>query len=258
MRSCLSGMAYLNQGLRPMSAERSESGAPIHRYKPRETGWVPPDMADNSIDAISNHVEAHIGPIATVWHEIMSDLVHVDVHQVAPTADRPYWTLVTSGMSDKPMAAPPGREAWRFAELMLCLPAEWKMMETDFKDSANYWPIRWLKILARFPHEYKTWLCWGHSMPNGDPAEPLDSSVPFDGVMLLRPQTVPKEFWSLKIRDDKVIQLFSVIPLFPGEMRLKLKEGAETLEKRFEQRKVSEIVDPFRPDVSKKEWWRMW
>jgi hypothetical protein len=215
-------------------------------------------MADNSIEAISNHIEAHIGPIATVWHEIMSDLVHIDVHQVAPTEDRPYWTLVTSGMSDKPMPAPTGCEEWRFAELMLCLPREWKIEQTDFKDPANYWPIRWLKVLARFPHEYKTWLCWGHTMPNGDPAQPLHSSVPFDGVMLLRPQTVSKDFWRLKIRDDKVIHFFSVVPLYPGEMNLKLKEGAEELEKRFEKRKVSEIVNARRLDVSKKEWWKLW
>ena len=215
-------------------------------------------MSDSSMEAISDHIEKHIGPIGNVWHEIISDLVHIDVHQVAPTEDRPYWTLITSGMSDRPMQAPAGREEWRYAELMLCLPKEWKLEQTDFKDPANYWPIRWLKVLARFPHEYKAWLCWGHTMPNGDPAQPLHSSVPFDGVMLLRPQTVSKEFWRLKIREDKVIHFFSVIPLYPGEMSLKLKEGAEQLEKRFEKRKVSEIVDARRPDVSKKEWWRLW
>lgn len=241
-----------------MSEETSESGAPIHRYQPRETKWEAADMSDSSMEAISDHIETHIGPIGNVWHEIMSDLVHIDVHQVAPTNERPYWTLVTSGMSDRPMRAPSGREEWRFAELMLCLPKEWKLERSDFKDSANYWPIKWLKTLARFPHEYKTWVCWGHSMPNGDPSEPLDSSVQFDCVMLLRPQTVSKEFWSLKIRDDNVIHFFSVIPLYPGEMNLKLKEGADELEKRFERRKVFEIVDPHRPDVSKKEWWKLW
>ena len=30
----------------------------------------------------------------------------------------------------------------------------------------RFWPIQMLKFLARFPHEYKTWLGWGHTIPN--------------------------------------------------------------------------------------------
>ncbi|MFQ8729788.1 MAG: suppressor of fused domain protein [Enterocloster bolteae] len=26
---------------------------------------------------------------------------------------------------------------------------------------SEYWPIRLIKYLARFPHEYSTWLGWG-------------------------------------------------------------------------------------------------
>lgn len=241
-----------------MSNEQSESGAPIHRHQPREKTWEPPDMSDSSTEAISAHIETHVGPIATVWHEVLSDLVHIDVHQVAPSTSRPYWTLITSGMSDRPMVAPTGREDWRFAELMLCLPQDWKMNQADFKDPKNDWPVRWLKLLARFPHKYKTWLSWGHSMPNGNPAQPLHASVPFTGVVLLRPQTVTPDFWELKVRKDKTIHFFSVVPLYPGEMSLKLKRGAEELEKQFEKRKVSERVDPRREDVSKEAWWRPW
>ncbi len=241
-----------------MSEEKTESGSPIYRYQPREEKWVPPDMSDSSLEAISAHIEKHVGPISNVWHEILSDLVHIDVHQIAPTADRPYWTLITSGMSDRPMTVPNGNEDWRYAELMLCLPKEWRMEQADFKDERHYWPIRWLKILARFPHEYKTWLSWGHSMPNGDPAQPLHTSVTFDGIVLLRPQTVSSEFWTLRVRDDKLVQFLSVVPVYPGEMELKLREGTEALEQRLERSKISEIVNPARKDVSKRGWWGMW
>src|SRR6185436_4391680 len=110
-----------------MDEEKSESGAPIYRHKAREEKWAPPNMEDSSMEAISDHVARHIGPIEMVWHEILSDLVHIDVHQIAPTADRPFWTLVTTGMSDVAMAAPEGCEDWAFAELMICLPKDWKM-----------------------------------------------------------------------------------------------------------------------------------
>lgn len=215
-------------------------------------------MEDNSIDAISDHIEKHIGPIAMVWHELISDLVHIDVYQIAPTEDRPFWTLVTSGMSDLPMKAPEGREAFRFAELMICLPKEWGMKEPEFKLEENYWPVRWLKMMARFPHEYNTWLSYGHTIPNGDPASPFHESVPFECMMLALPRTVSTEFWELPIRNDKMIRFFALMPLYPGEVALKLKQGAEAVERLFERHKISEIVNPIRRDVSQKEWWKFW
>ncbi len=241
-----------------MDDEVSESGAPIKRYKPREEQWVPPNMEDSQIEKISAHIEQHVGPVTMVWHEIVSDLVHIDVYEVAPTEDRPYWTLVTSGMSDLPMAASEQNKAWAYAELMLCLPKEWKLGEDDLKDDRYYWPIRWLKVLARFPHEYKTWLSWGHSMPNGDPAKPVASDAPFTGIMLLRPKTLATDFWTLKIRDDKIIHFFSVVPLHPGEMDLKLKAGSEEMDRLLDKHKVTEIVNKSRRDVSKRDWWRIW
>lgn len=241
-----------------MSEETSESGSPIYRHKPRETAWVPPNMEDSQMEAITAHIEKHVGPIATVWHELLSDLVHIDVHQVAPTDDRPYWTLITTGMSDLPMTVPARSEDMAFAELMICLPKQWKMTQADFKNEQFYWPVRWLKILARFPHEYKTWLGWGHTIPNGDPPQPFHETVPFECVMLVRPKSVSTEFWQLPVRQDKTVHFFAVMPLFRGEMELKLTQGAETLEQLFERHKVSEIVDPKRRDVSRKDWWKIW
>ena len=52
-------------------------------------------------------VQRHLGPIDKVWHEILSDTVHLDVHHLPPSPGRNYHTLVTTGMSDLPMNAPP-------------------------------------------------------------------------------------------------------------------------------------------------------
>lgn len=240
-----------------MDEEHSASGDPIYRHPPRNEEWVPPDMEDSSLEAISSHIERHIGKIDMVWHEIMSDLVHIDVHQVAPTKDRPFWTLITSGMSDLPMTVPEGMADRRFCEVMLCLPRDWKTSAEDFKDERYYWPLRWLKILARFPHEYKTWFGEGHSIPHGDPPSPIHDSVPFVGVMLSRPKTVSVDFWSLPVRADKTVQFYSVLPLHPAEIELKLQEGAAALEELLERRKVTEVVDLGRRAVTRWEWWKL-
>jgi hypothetical protein len=199
-----------------------------------------------------------VGKITMVFHEIISDLVHIDIHQIPPTEDRPYWTLVTSGMSDMPMTIPEQARDFAYSELMLCLPRTWKMKREDWKLEDNYWPVRWLKICARFPHEYKTWLSWGHTLPNGDPPKSYATNVRFCCVMLGLPRTVSKDFFSLKIRPDKTIRFFALYPLYPGEVELKLKKGAEYIEQLFDQKKISEIVDLNRADISDKAWWKMW
>ena len=85
--------------------ERSESGAPIYRHKQREGQFEPAFGEEETIEAVSAHVEEFVGEPAHVFHEFLSDLVHVDVHVVEPRKKRNYYTLVTSGMSDRPMKA---------------------------------------------------------------------------------------------------------------------------------------------------------
>lgn len=47
---------------------------------------------------------------------------------------------------------------------MLFLPENWPTSSDAFKDDKYYWPIKLLKQLARFPHEYNTWLGYGHTI----------------------------------------------------------------------------------------------
>ena len=233
-----------------MSDECSESGDPIHRYDEPAAGWVPPNLEDSSLKHIEKHIKTHVGKIDTVYHELMSHHVHIDMHQVAPTAERPYWTLITSGMSDLPMPAPKGSEAWRYAELMICLPQDWPITGDEAGQEDYAWATRWLKMLARFPHEYQAWMAWGHTMPNGDPPEPFCAGVDFAGIILLEPKTVSRDFWSLKVCDDKTIHFYSVVPIYEAEMNLKLKQGSDHLNELFEKHKVTELVDVDRPNLA--------
>src|SRR5262249_44583228 len=156
----------------------------------------------------------------TVWHEIVSDRVHVDVHVAQPDYWRPYYTLVTSGMSDLPMTAPPG--ANRYAELMLCLPENWPMTASDFDDERAYWPIRLLKMVARLPHEYQTWIGPGHTVPNGDPAQPYAAGTPFSAVLATPPRRAPASAGTILVEDGRRISLLALLPLYPQELAHKL------------------------------------
>ena len=73
------------------------------------------------------------------------------------------------------------------AELFICLPPDWKVGE---EGEAWYWPIRWLKILARLPINEDSWLGWGHTIANPD-GSPFAENTRFNGIMLVNPGAFP-------------------------------------------------------------------
>lgn len=232
--------------------ERSESGSPILRHEVREREFEFAIGDSENIDRISEHIERHIGPVATVFHELISDMVHIDVHIVEPSSAHPCYTLVTSGMSDIAMSPPEGYPELRYSELFIRLPPDWNMSQDSWKAEENYWPIRLLKYLSRFPHEYQTWLWALHTIPNGNPPGPFASNTAMCGVILVPPVTIAGGFYELPIDENKTIHFHGVIPLHADEMDWKLKKGAEALFDGFEKNGVCEILNPSRASVVEK------
>lgn len=212
----------------------------------------PPLVApvSENLDAIENHIATHLGEPASVFHEIISTTVHIDVHIVAATPEKPWISLVTSGMSDIPMNTPEGAEEFRLAELMIRLPADWPLDEESIKQESNYWPIRTLKFLARFAHEYQTWLGYGHSIPNGNPPAPVAPNLPFVGMLLSVPWVGGEEFAVLYLPDGSPVRFWSVIPLHPSEVDFKLAHGADAFFEKLATAGHSDLFDPTRPPVA--------
>ncbi|GAP07443.1 MAG TPA: suppressor of fused domain protein [Anaerolinea thermolimosa] len=235
--------------------ENAPASTPIYRYEPRSK---PAEMVVDypDMEKIEKHVERYVGNVGMVYHEVISDLVHLDIFLVNPSPERNFFTLVTSGMSQRPMKAPPEAEKFQYAELMICLPPYWPLNDEALKDETFYWPLRQLKILARFPHEYDTWVWYGHTIANGEPPRPFAPDTKFSGIVLALPVLSPQEFWTLEINENKTVFFLSVIPLYKDEMEMKLKKGSEDLFKRFDRQGVSELLNLKRPSVYKK-WWRL-
>ena len=231
-----------------MDEERSPGGSEIKRYEPRdrelEVAHGDPDL----IDGLTEHVQRHLGQEPRVFHELVSDVVHVDVLHAAPTGEFPFNTLMTCGMSEHPMAAPEELPEGRHAELMLRLPPDWPLEEGAFEDESAYWPIRLLKVLARLPHEYGTWLWYGHTIPNGDPPEPYAPNTELCGAILLTPVLGPDGFDRAEVA-GREISVLAALPIHADEMDLKLERGAEELAELFDKAELSELVDPGRPGV---------
>lgn len=237
--------------------DTSPSGNPIYRHAPPEREIEAPQDEGVYLEAIEAHLAEHVGEVGMVFHERVSDLIHLDVLHIPASEDRAFHLLVTSGVSDKPMNVPEQAEACARIELMIALPPEWLLNQEAFKDEANYWPVRWLKQIGRLPHVYDSWLGWGHSIPNGDPPQAI-ANTDFVGFVLIPPYWFPKDLFMLETSDGERIQFYLLMPVFAEEMRLKLNQGLEALEERWEKHNIDFVVNPARPNAARKRGWLSW
>ena len=246
--------------------KNTKGGDPIIRHGKRDdyNFVLPVNANEEQMVSIENHIEKYIGKIDNVYHELMSDTVHIDVHVVKPTPERNFYTLVTTGMSDIAMSIPPDLDAneFQYAELMICLPPDWPLEKAKIESESEhdtFWPVQTLKFLARFPHAYETFLTATHSIPNGNPAEPVAGNVDFTGFIIGYQVLADEKFNELKISDDKLVNFYALYPVYDQEMNLKLKKGFDKLWDLFVQNNVTELLDINRTNVAAniKPWWKL-
>jgi hypothetical protein len=236
-----------------VAEEYSEGGSRVYRYENKETEWKAPTFGKEGwSERIEEHMEKYYGTVEFVFHEIVSELIHVDVHHIKPSERHPYHVLFTTGMSYLPMTTPVGYESFRFAELLICLPPDWPISDEAFKNMDHYWPIYWLKMLARLPHQHNSGLGRGHTIPNGNPPEPLSKKTAMNGLILLSPTRVSEDFHTLNIDEDHSVHFYTLVPLFDEEMNFKLKEGSDAFTNKFAENQIDEVVDLKRKNTCKR------
>ena len=148
------------------------------------------------------------------------------------------------------MTVPAGCEDAAYAELMLSLPSDWRLDAISQRQYKKWsWPLEWLRMLARVPHENKTWLGFGHTIPNGDPPRPFGPNTKLSCMMLLPSVQLEDEAWMVEAPSKKQIALYAVHALYRSEMELKLEEGLDALLDAFNAAGVSEVLNPGRPSA---------
>jgi hypothetical protein len=242
--------------------EQAESDNPPPRDVVR---WVHDSAAGSSVSVAeleedeaerwNEHLHQHLGGEATVFHELLSDTIHLDVLVFAATDERPFHVLVTQGMSALAMTVPEGAEEHRFAELMVALPREWVMEGDEADEERWYWPMRTLKLVARLPHLHDTWIGFGHTIPNGHPAEPYADGTKLCCVMAGPPVRFGDELWKCETAPGKTVRLYALLPLYEDEMNFKLEHGSDALFEKLAERHVDELFDLRRRSVLAKRFW---
>ena len=193
--------------------------------------------------AVAQAIEARFGKISQVLREVVSRDIRVDLCVAAPGPGRAYQTVVTRGMGARAMRVPEDTEACTRAELVFMLPEDWELRS---RDECWYWPLRWLKLLARLPVEEGSWLGWGHTVPGG---EPFAENTDFCALLLLdafTPQGEP--FFALP--GGETVRFYQLFPLYEQELQFKLKHGAQALVDRMTAKSaLSPVLDTARANL---------
>lgn len=207
---------------------------------------IPVEQAPNMLMALDYHIDRfYKNEDVVVWKDKRNDDLRIDIFHIKPNEERNYNLLLTFGMSRVPMNVPAGAEQFRYGELAILLPEDWDLSAEGLKAPNNYWPVLWLKNLARVPLQHDTWLCYGHSIPNGNPSRPI-ADTEFEGVVIMDSATLPEEFQEMKLGDD-ALYIYTVVPVYPEEMEYKVKNNIDSLINAFVAARIPDIVWVDRP-----------
>jgi len=210
----------------------------IHRYPNIAWNRSKVGFADECSAAFAekrNEVYGRLfGQIRDVSMEAHPLVPRVDVHTYFRTGANGarVCTLATAGMSDLAMNIPAGADVPRRVELIFYCS----------EPSAEY--IETLRWLAHFPHDQKTWIGSGHTVPNGNPPAPFWGSSVLDTILLLPPlvkrdRTLAQE---LILGGDPVHFLW-VVPLTSAECNLKLKKGTDAILDLFQKNRHPHVFE---------------
>jgi hypothetical protein len=128
--------------------------------------------------------------------------------------------------------------------LFIQLLAGWPLSKGALEDPNHAWPIQWLRSIAKYPHQQKTWLGGPVSiMANGEPPKRLAPSIPFTCMLLLAER-------SLVSRQGRTIQLYRLMPLYTEERDMEIRQGIAALMRAFDRFSVPFVVDLQRRNVA--------
>ena len=245
---------FKNKKKPPKPIGTSPGGSTIYKYDERQD----PGLRIPAVSGVYvEEVEAYFAALFpdsehSVLHEIASDLIHVDVHVLSPSAAHDYYVIFTTGMSDLPMCVPPempDADTYKHAELFMYLPPDWdpkKALEMDGDTpNENFWPLSFIKYLARLPHEYQTWLGEGHTIPNGPNYTPILPNSRMSAFVLIELEA-PSE---TQAKDGQTLRFYMVQPLSEAETEYKLEHGMDALTARFAEKNVPLVADIHRKSL---------
>jgi hypothetical protein len=225
---------------------------------------LPPAAGDpDLIDLVPLHFESVYGPVTMIYHEENSEFIHIDIHRFGPEPFGHY-TLVTTGMAERAMNVPAevvDREQYRFAELVLHLPADWPMEWEVLRQTRNWWPMDVLRTLARLPHQNESWVWSGHTIRSADPPISYAEDTQLCAALVCPAYMIPPELEVLEMPDGREVVFHNLGFLYLEEWQFCKENGSAAFMELLASEAVSPheffVLDKKRRNVcARKNWWR--
>jgi hypothetical protein len=195
-------------------------------------------------DDIIRHMERHFGPVQEQALIEIVPTLGVAINVIPARPHQNPLILFTTGMSDRPQTVPAGADEYRYTELFVRLPGDWPTTQAALRDDNYFWPFKWLRQIAAYPHDNDTWL--GGPFPiiaNDEPPQPLAPNTKLSCLLLLRETG---EEGTVACQDGRQVALYSLIPLYTEERDLEMAQGIRGLFQALQSRGVSFVVEPGR------------
>ena len=207
--------------------EKSPGGSNIIRHENRHESWktrigFTKESAEFA-EARESVYERFFGKAASVFHEVIPLIPHIDVYTFDRGHNgRNFYTLVTGGMKNLEMSVPvdvrrkrwPDGAARRVELIFYCSEPKEEYLKT----------IKWL---ARFPHDWKTWIGPGHTLPTENIPAPLWGNPVLNTILfmptIVRPDATLSDELTLA---GEPVDFLWVVPLTTPECNLKLEKGS--------------------------------
>ena len=194
---------------------------------------------ENERIEIIKFIEENFGKIEEIY-EIGYGNFSLDVAQINPTKEKPYYTIITLGMGEHKMYNQNNENFSSFAELMISLPPDWNL------DDKNYtWAIDELMHLAYIPFTFYFSYEWGHLENN---FEPFSSNTKLSAVSILYPEMKKENSGFLKL-ENRNLQFYQIVPLYDEEYTFALKNGMRNLLLLDVEKKISFVIDMNREKI---------
>lgn len=227
-------------GLAELTAFLRSKGA----LRARELSGSSAPLNDDHHDVVSRHF-AKLGPVeATFYTQIVSPtqiVVRVMKDHEAGLA-----LLFTEGLSRHELEAPKGKEAYRFAELMLYVPIAMIDPKITGLDPTKAWPVQWMFKIATYTMESGNWLGEGATSFADEELLPLGPGTSFTAWMLAL--ATGNEF-RIPFGTKGEIRMYQMFPLYTEEYQLFKNEGFEALYERLYDEGFPEYVDVNRENL---------
>jgi hypothetical protein len=190
--------------------------------------------SEKELDEYEAFVDEHFGPYDKVLHEIVSPDIHLDIIMNPPTADFPFYRMVTMGVGAFRMNVPAELRKYELehTELIMYLPGNWNI---ESSQESDYWPIRMMKTIGRLAINCDTWIGHGHTIHGNAEMSPLGENTKQNCILLFQAMDMRYQELNLRLSSGKKINFYQMYPIYQEELEYKMANSFDALFDLFEE-----------------------